>query len=386
MVRAGGSTGVGTANTFVSHAWTFVFEELIESLRLFEAQQLAAGRPPSYFWLDIFVVDENAAHTYPSEWWQTSFTQAVGSIGHTALVLTPWHSPVPLRRAWCLWEIYSTLTTQAKLSVCMSNAQNADFRRALVESADAVVSSLCTIDAETAEAGSKKDLDMIFAAVRTLEGGFQTLNVTVMQEMRSWILASVQQALAEVGLRFETLPTEYKICCAAETLDTVELSEMFECGCDCHDGEELEGRDQRLTFGNWYMRQKSGDAEMSICAEHYQQLSRMQKRKFKAVACVEDLGTGAEADFYAVRKTVLRGEVKQGQEAIAASILCAGTDLKDGLEAEHVGSGHAWDDDAALRMALALRVKVYGDEHILTAEPRVRLFVPSILLACAQFL
>ena len=103
MWRAAGGSGVGDATVFASHAWTFVFEDLIGSLRFFESQQLAAGHAPSYFWLDIFVVDENAAHTYPSEWWQTSFTQAVGTIGHTALVLTPWRSPVPLRRAWCLW-------------------------------------------------------------------------------------------------------------------------------------------------------------------------------------------------------------------------------------------------------------------------------------------
>ena len=68
MVRAEGEAGVGTATVFASHAWTFVFEELIESLTFFEAQQTAAGQPPSFFWLDIFVVVENAAHTYPSEW------------------------------------------------------------------------------------------------------------------------------------------------------------------------------------------------------------------------------------------------------------------------------------------------------------------------------
>jgi hypothetical protein len=31
---------------------------------------------------------------------------------------------------------------------------------------DSVITSLCTIDAETAEAGSEQDLAMIFAAVR----------------------------------------------------------------------------------------------------------------------------------------------------------------------------------------------------------------------------
>ena len=98
--------------------------------------------------------------------------------------------PRPLRRAWCLWEIYSTLCTKAKLSVCMSDAEMADFHRALVEEVDNVISALCTIDAETAEAGSKKDLDMIFSAVRTLDGGFQMLNSTVMEQMRGWLVWS----------------------------------------------------------------------------------------------------------------------------------------------------------------------------------------------------
>ena len=151
VVPAQGPTGVGEATVFASHAWTFVFSELIESLRFFESQQIAAGNAPSFFWLDIFVVDENAAHTYPTEWWQTSFTQAVGTIGHTALVLTPWRSPVPLRRAWCLWEIYSTLKESAQLSVWMSEVEMGSFHRALVEEFDSVLTSLCTIDAETAE-------------------------------------------------------------------------------------------------------------------------------------------------------------------------------------------------------------------------------------------
>ena len=146
MDLARGKGGTGKATVFASHAWTFVFEELVESLRCFERQQRAAGAPASLFWLDIFVVDENAAHTYPSEWWQVSFTRAVGTIGHTALVLTPWRAPVPLRRAWCLWEIYSTLSQKAKLSVCMSDAQNKDFHRGLVEEFNSVldsVSALC---------------------------------------------------------------------------------------------------------------------------------------------------------------------------------------------------------------------------------------------------
>jgi len=65
-----------------------------------------------------------------------------------------------------------------------------------------------TCDRCCEQAGSKKDLDMIFAAVRTLEGGFQTLNATVLEEMRQWLITSMMQSLAALGLRVETLPVQ----------------------------------------------------------------------------------------------------------------------------------------------------------------------------------
>ena len=45
----------------------------------------------------------------PPDWWFTTFKVAVASIGHTVLVLMPWDDPIPLTRAWCIWEILSTI-------------------------------------------------------------------------------------------------------------------------------------------------------------------------------------------------------------------------------------------------------------------------------------
>ena len=373
MVRAEGETGVGEANVFASHAWTFVFEELVESLRFFETQQIAAGEEPSLFWLDIFVVDENAAHTYPSEWWQTSFTQAVGTIGHTALVLTPWSAPVPLRRAWCLWEIYSTLGENAKLSVCMSDAESADFHRALVENVDGVITALCTIDAETAEAGSKKDLDMIFAAVRTLDGGFQTLNTTVMDQMRSWLIDSMIRALAAYGLRFKALPTKHLLCCAASGDKSdwrSTIKPLFAVGCDCDDDLDDGGADLRITFGNWYRTGAGTKQDASICGEHYGELSRMQKLKWTAIKSIADLGKDAE--LFAETKYELVGEVHGGEEAEAnaASLLIAATRLVCEMGAiDHI----AWGETAASRKAVALRTKLYGERDVRTLEAMMEL-------------
>ena len=366
IVPADGETGVGDATVFASHAWTFVFAELIESLRFFENQQIAAGQAPSYFWLDIFVVDENAAHTYPSEWWQTSFTQAVGSIGHTALVLTPWRSPVPLRRAWCLWEIFSTLSKKARLSVCMSESEMQSFHGALVEEFDSVLTSLCTIDAETAEAGSKKDLDMIFAAVRTLEGGFQTLNATVMEQMREWLIESMRRALAPLGLRFEAIPVTYRVACAASgaAITDSRVMDLFEEPCECC-YFPMTGEDRRITFGNWYRMGAGTKEDVSICANHYQELSRLQKRKWKAVKSVADLG--AQADLFAEREFELVGELRGSPEeaAQAASLLIAGSKLIGEMNAVDI---QAWNDEAACRKAQSIRMDLFGRNDPRTAE------------------
>jgi hypothetical protein len=67
LALAAGEPGVGTATVFASHAWTFVFAELVASLRFFEAQHVAAGGPPSLFWLDIFVV-VRLSHTTIDRW------------------------------------------------------------------------------------------------------------------------------------------------------------------------------------------------------------------------------------------------------------------------------------------------------------------------------
>eukprot|EP01051_Picozoa_sp_SAG22_P003448 SAG22_NODE_168_length_16723_cov_6.542409_2_plen_738_part_00 len=321
------------------------------------------------------MVDENAAHTYPSEWWQVSFTQAVGTIGHTALVLTPWRSPVPLRRAWCLWEIYSTLSEQAKLSVCMSDAQNKDFNCALVHEFGSVLESLCLIDAETAEAGSKKDLDMIFAAVRTLDGGFHTLNATVLAQMREMIFESLANALAATGLRFEALPVTYRIPCSASDDDPDEwqggCEDLFEDGCGCHDDDDV---DNRLQFGNWWR----SETQLDICDMHYKELSKMQRRKFKPIRCAADLGDAAGK--YKVVKFQLVGEVvgvntssvgsslsveAREAAATAASLLIQSTRFLTELDAEF---DTAWDFEQAARKALALRRQLYGEQDLRTAE------------------
>ena len=53
------------------------------------------------------------------------------------LVLSPWDDPIPLTRAWCLYEIYSTMITPGvKFDVVLPDAERAALKAAVMAHAD----------------------------------------------------------------------------------------------------------------------------------------------------------------------------------------------------------------------------------------------------------
>ena len=63
-------------------------------------------------WLDICTVVQNptAQVALPADYFYTAFTTGIESIGTTVLSMIPLFQPVPVTRAWCVWEIYATLS------------------------------------------------------------------------------------------------------------------------------------------------------------------------------------------------------------------------------------------------------------------------------------
>jgi hypothetical protein len=78
------------------------------------------------------VGSQHKAASLDSGWFKDAFAQAVTRLGHTLLVLQPWHAPLPLTRSWCLWELLSTVDGGAQLEVVLSPAQSKAFQDALV--------------------------------------------------------------------------------------------------------------------------------------------------------------------------------------------------------------------------------------------------------------
>ena len=226
-----GQCYVSDANIFVSHAWKYQFAELIDAIEVFSEENMLSSGDQWSYWIDLFVNDQWNAPNLPYEWWSGTFSSAIGEIGHTMLVLSPWDAPIPLTRAWCLWEILCTITNKADFTVQLSRTQHASFIETLRSDFEYIQTALCRIDVEQSQAWkseglsnilashtpshpyatfhhtlpsthslfdhlyplpSLQDKDMIFAAVARQEAGFAGVNNQLCALLRDWLARSAK--------------------------------------------------------------------------------------------------------------------------------------------------------------------------------------------------
>jgi len=121
------------------------------------------------------------------------FRDNIGKLKRTLLVLE-WDDPKPLRRAWCLWEMVSTVDTRSEFHVLMSPKNHKSFAAALEEDFDNIVLKTCNVDLKSAQAFNPSDRDNIFKAVEAT-AGFGEVNKVVIGIMKKWMVESGKEAL-----------------------------------------------------------------------------------------------------------------------------------------------------------------------------------------------
>lgn len=115
------------------------------------------------------------------------------------MVLYPWKNPVPFKRAWCLWELYCTVSTNSSLSLRIAPQEIGSFAASLVEDFDDLMRAIGTIDAASAEATVASDREQIFKAIREDVGiSVDSLNCVIMIRFRKWLLDSAMGLLREI--------------------------------------------------------------------------------------------------------------------------------------------------------------------------------------------
>ena len=96
-----------------------------------------------------------------------------------------------------MWEILQTVLCGATLTVLLPPSEGVLFERALVEDFDSIATSLAKVDVRRSEAFKVEDQRMILGAVE--QGvGFTKLNQVVGGQLREWLTAQAQAALARL--------------------------------------------------------------------------------------------------------------------------------------------------------------------------------------------
>ena len=223
LTRRGQRSKVGRANVFVVHAWKTQFKELVRALREHvdaaraEEQAAATERGVSYawretfFWLDVFSVNQHSGPGKEGSWsdgtWAHTLRDGIAAICSTVVVLH-WgiaaehegFRPFIMTRAWCLYEVYSTLVLcgVGALSVALDADERHRFFDALIQEHGAVQAAFAHVnfgDAGFSASTVPADAQMLRRVVESEldEGGCEGLNAVVAHGVQEWLATSCKE-------------------------------------------------------------------------------------------------------------------------------------------------------------------------------------------------
>jgi hypothetical protein len=192
LVAQGEGAFVGTATWFYSHAWKYLFLDVVDAAQTFFSQTQEQEQD-HVVWFDVFSVSQHKAGVRPFEWWSSVFLNSIGSIGRVLMVMQPFDDDatgvkawVTLSRVWCVFELYSCEATLSEFHVTMTAGMAAQFRQAMLCEDRGWLTSLASLDCEQSEAFKPEDKALVFDAIRRTIG-FPLLNSTVMRVMEKWL-------------------------------------------------------------------------------------------------------------------------------------------------------------------------------------------------------
>ena len=100
------SPHVSEANVFVSWFLETPIATLLDALDCF-IKQKGLREENVFFWVCDFVIRQTDAKKDLE-----SLGDCVSALGHTVLLMEPWHAPKPLKRAYCIKEVYHTQVSE----------------------------------------------------------------------------------------------------------------------------------------------------------------------------------------------------------------------------------------------------------------------------------
>jgi hypothetical protein len=186
---------------FISYAWTYPFRLIIDILECFEEEQPPPAGTANFYFLDQFslnqhtLVTEDANQTEMQERVVAALEGQMLKAGHVLMCLHPWDRPVPLSRAWCLFELYVALESKCKLSMCFGREDTGALFAAVKDRNFTAADAVGEIDAANADASVASDKALIIGLIENTMG-IQRFNATMQAALLKCFKASVTGVLA----------------------------------------------------------------------------------------------------------------------------------------------------------------------------------------------
>jgi len=194
----------GPASIFISHAWKNRYYELVEACKNY---------PGEFFFNDIIAIQQ---HRMKSDEMIEDLKALPSIISYSSCCLLISDMKLsPLRRIWCLFELYHCLvTTSSKLIVCFTSEGLADESDiGLWDAAREIEERIGTIDVSKAQATVEADKHRILDEIeRKVPGGIEMFNIRLIaalknewakniRELWGWrMMETVGRAVRKVGM------------------------------------------------------------------------------------------------------------------------------------------------------------------------------------------
>jgi tetratricopeptide (TPR) repeat protein len=206
LYRQGSSMVGHKADWFISHAWGYKFLEVFDAVEAFLLKTYSDKDQIGdiVIWFDLF---SNCQHNLgavdlPFNWWKDVFASAVGDIGKVCMVLQPWDAPDTLKRAWCIFEVYATVSTNSVFQVALTQQQSSNFLETMVATkGDCFYDMLGKVRSEHSIAKSEYDARAIHDTIRKeIPNGFIGLDSMIFRVMEKWMTGTIEETI-EVAKR-----------------------------------------------------------------------------------------------------------------------------------------------------------------------------------------
>ena len=127
---------------FLNTPITTLFDALANFLK-----QKGLQEKDTFFWVCDYVIRQT--NVGPD---LAYLGDCVSALGHTVLMMEPWNNPEPLKRAYCIKEVYHTQLSGATFDMAMSTKEQKEFESALTHSDINLIQDRLSVDVEQVNA------------------------------------------------------------------------------------------------------------------------------------------------------------------------------------------------------------------------------------------